>query len=156
MIEITPVSSDTIVPALNLIRELLNELGNEGEDSHYIDIFIESKDRLLNQAGHSIFLAIEKGKILGLVTVSENFALYAGGLYGIINEMYVIPEMRSHNIGKLLLDHVKNIAKQKKWTRLDVTSPIEEKWMRTVKFYENQGFSFTGEKLKFKLRERGF
>lgn len=156
MIEIIPATSTTIVPALNLIRELLIELGNESEDSHYIDIFIESKDRLITQPGHSFFLAVDNGNICGLITVSENFALYAGGLFGTINEMYVIPAMRSHNIGKLLIDHVKNIAKQKKWTRLDVTSPIEEKWMRTARFYESQGFTFTGEKLRFKLRERGY
>jgi GNAT superfamily N-acetyltransferase len=150
MLQISPVNESTVVNALELIRSLLIELGGEAEDAVYIDKFILNKDRLLIQKGHYIFVAKFNNEIVGVITLSECFAIYAGGLYGTINEMYVKPDYRCQNIGKRLIDEAKAFARKNKWERLDVTAPIEERWLRTIDFYENHGFGFTGEKLKFK------
>jgi GNAT superfamily N-acetyltransferase len=81
----------------------------------------------------------------------ETFALYAGGSYGVIDEMYVDPAHRAGGVGRLLIDAVKDLARRKGWVRVDVTAPPGERWRRTVRFYEKQGFVFTGPKLRFKL-----
>jgi GNAT superfamily N-acetyltransferase len=86
-----------------------------------------------------------------MITIAVIFAVYAGGDIGVINEMYVNPDYRCKGVGKMLVDKAKELAKKKKWQRLDVTAPTEHKWVRTVKFYEQQGFVFTGPKLKYNL-----
>ncbi|MCE3226102.1 MAG: family N-acetyltransferase [Bacteroidetes bacterium] len=153
MLQISPVNESNIVDALELIRSLLIELGDEAEDAVHIDKFILNKERLLNQAGHYMFVAKLDSEIVGVITISECFAIYAGGLYGTINEMYVKPAYRSQNVGKQLIDEAKALAVKNKWARIDVTAPIEERWLRTINFYEDHGFGFTGEKLKFKTKE---
>ncbi|RKX31942.1 MAG: hypothetical protein DRP46_02215 [Candidatus Zixiibacteriota bacterium] len=78
-----------------------------------------------------------------------NFAIYANGRYGIINEMYVPPEFRSSGFGEKLIETVKEYAKSRGWVRIDVTARPGEKWRRTVGFYKREGFTFTGPKLRF-------
>ena len=90
--------------------------------------------------------------MVGISTLVETFAIYAGGSYGVIDEMYVDPEFRSAGVGKMLIDAVKEFGREKNWLRVDVTAPPEEQWKHTVRFYEKQGFVFTGPKLRFKLR----
>ena len=92
------------------------------------------------------------GKIIGVMTLVETFAIYANGNYGIINEMYSDPEFRSVGVGAALIDAAKEYGKAKGWERIDVTAPESERWQRTRRFYESQGFAFTGPKLKFVLK----
>ena len=100
--------------------------------------------------GFNVFLAINaEGEAVGAITLAESFAIYAGGHFGIICELYVAPAYRSQGVGKKLLNAVKEIAKEKGWKRIDVTAPPEEKWVPTVKFYEREGFTFTGPKMRF-------
>jgi heme-degrading monooxygenase HmoA len=49
------------------------------------------------------------------------------------------------------IEAVKQFGRQKDWTRIDVTAPESERWIRARQFYEKQGFVFTGPKLKFLL-----
>jgi GNAT superfamily N-acetyltransferase len=65
--------------------------------------------------------------------------------------MYVDPEFRSAGVGKMLIDAVKEFSRAKNWLRIDVTAPPEQQWTRTVRFYEKQGFVFTGPKMRFKF-----
>ena len=128
------------------------ELGDEASDIDKMDDAGLIRQLALNEAKHVVYLARdESGQIVGMITVAEAFAVYAGGHYGVINEMYVIPECRSQKIGRQLLDEVKKLAMRKKWNRIDVTAPTEERWQRTVKFYETQGFVYAGPKLKYNL-----
>lgn len=65
--------------------------------------------------------------------------------------MYVAPNSRSQGIGQKLITTLIKYAGQRKWQRIDVTAPPEEKWKRTIAFYEREGFVFTGPKLRLKL-----
>ena len=79
----------------------------------------------------------------------ESYALYAEGAYGTIPELYVKPEYRSLNIGKLLLEKVKEFSMSKNWKRLEVTTPPLPEFNRTLSFYENNNFKIAGgRKLK--------
>ena len=65
--------------------------------------------------------------------------------------MYIKPDFRSNKIGARMIEVLIGIGTEKKWKRIDVTAPTEERWKRTVTFYENSGFSFTGPKMKLIL-----
>jgi GNAT superfamily N-acetyltransferase len=83
-----------------------------------------------------------------MITVAQSIAIYSLGKFGIINELYVLPEYRSCGIGKLLLDEVVKLAKSKAWKRIEVGAPNQEKWQRTIDFYIKEGFIEIGPRLK--------
>jgi GNAT superfamily N-acetyltransferase len=135
------------------VMRLLTELGEEGDEvgslatEKVLQAWKEFSDH------YSVFVAkTGDGRIVGILTLTETFAIYANGNYGVIDEMYVTPEFRSKGVGKQLVEAAKQIGKEKGWARIDVTAPESERWERTRKFYEKEGFGFTGPKLKFLIR----
>jgi len=151
MILIEEVNFDQAGQVLDLVTGLLEELREEPGERVTLD-----RDRIMhnweqNRDRFAAFVALaENGTPLGIVTLQEAFAIYADGTYGIINELYVPPEHRNKNVGKMLLETAKDYGRYRHWRRIDVTAPLGEKWERTVKFYEREGFVMTGPKLKFK------
>jgi GNAT superfamily N-acetyltransferase len=135
-----------------LVDRLLTELGEEGEETGALDVPPLRAGWSALAPGVHLALLARRGKdrdAIGVATLSECFALYAGGRYGILNEMYVAPEHRSSGVGKALLDAVKDVARARDWRRVDVTAPEALRWERTRRFYEREGFRFTGPKLKW-------
>ncbi len=58
---------------------------------------------------------------VGILLLTQCFALYAGGEYGVIDEMYVRPEYRGQDIERQLLDEAVAVAQRRRWLRLDIT-----------------------------------
>ena len=138
---------------IELVVKLLMELEGDSAEFEGIDRAKVLTDWSRNREKVHAFLAkTEDDRVVGISTLVETFAIYAGGSYGVIDEMYVDPEFRSAGVGKMLIDAVKEFGREKNWLRVDVTAPPEEQWKRTVRFYEKQGFVFAGPKLRFKLR----
>lgn len=84
-------------------------------------------------------------------TLAEAFAIFARGRYGIINELWVRPDVRSQGVGALVLDHCRAFGVERGWRRIDVSAPASAKWDRSFEFYEKRGFVPTGRKLKCML-----
>lgn len=154
-ISIRAMSPDEAGVVFELVQALLQELGEEGEDTGELDrgrlsrLWRDAPER------HIVLGAFDGGATpVGLLTLDEGFAFYAHGLYGVINEIYVAPTHRSCGVGRRLVTAAKEIAGRRGWTRIDVTAPESQRWMRTRQFYEREGFSFTGPKLKFSLDGR--
>ncbi|MFN0014154.1 MAG: GNAT family N-acetyltransferase [Saprospiraceae bacterium] len=99
---------------------------------------------------HSTLLAVDDDtdEVAGVITVVESLSLSAGGRYGVINELFVLPEYRSEGVGKMLLDFAKDIGEQRGWTRIEVTTPGDE-FDKTLRFYEREGFWKIGPRYKF-------
>ena len=137
-----------------LVQRLLKELGDEEGDLGKLNkpavlrAWKESSDKIFTFAATS-----DDRSTIGLATVVEAFAIYANGTYGIINEMYVDPSFRSKGVGHQLLISVLELARVRGWSRIDVTAPESEGWDRTRAFYEREGFTFTGPKLKRVLKQ---
>ena len=152
MITIEEVGPDFSPRVLNLVFRLLNELAEESGDSPKLDPTRILNDWKASEDRFTVFIAFsESMDALGIVTLAENFAIYANGRYGIINELYVEPSARNQQVGKMLVETAKAYAQAKDWKRLDVTAPLGDKWQRTVDFYLREGFVQTGPKLKFML-----
>lgn len=137
-------------PHLELIQELLTELTGKNEN-------IDTERILTDLKSYSdkfilLFLKMNKN-IVGVITIQEAFAFYAGGKYGIINELYIKPNFRSKGFGEILIKETIKIGKDKNWKRIDVTAPPENKWKRTEEFYIKNGFQYTGPKLKYLIKE---
>ena len=145
----TPEEREDVI---GLVDRLLAELEEHPEEFAGLDRSRTLRD--LEAAGESFtaFLArTGDGKAVGVVTIVETLAIYAGGRYGVIDEMYVAPEHRSSGVGARLIEAAKELGRRRGWARLDVTAPPEKRWERTVGFYERHGFVFTGPKLRCRL-----
>ena len=137
---------------MDLVNRLLAELGDGLDEFDRRDPVKTRGDLEACGDRFTAFLAqTDTGEAAGVVTVMEAFAIYAGGDYGIIDEMYVAPPYRSRGVGRQLIDAVKAHGRARGWLRLDVTAPPEPEWQRTVRFYEGQGFVFSGPKLRCML-----
>jgi GNAT superfamily N-acetyltransferase len=137
---------------LDLVERLLAELGEEGEETGLLPKRAVAASWGRRGRAVAAFLAFdETGRAIGVTTLSESWAAYAGGAYGIVNEMYVVPEQRSRQVGAALIAAVREHGRRRGWRRIDVTAPTSPRWDRSRRFYENLGFVFTGPKLKLLL-----
>jgi GNAT superfamily N-acetyltransferase len=147
---------------LALVEALVTELGDEGREFTLIDRE-KLRDALSRElgagsdpgSGSGRFLALlavdESDTPIGVLTLSTSFAIYAGGEYGVIDEMYVRPEWRGQGVGRRLVEAAREIARRRSWFRLDVTGPAASDAARALRFYEGLGFEHTGPKMRMIL-----
>ena len=142
------VADDTHTAVVaEMLAELFEEVGHTLTATEIADIFVEMDENSL----HSTLLAFnDDEEAVGVLTLVESLALYAGGRIGVINELYVVPPYRSEGVGKILLDAAKNLAGERGWQRLEVTTPGDQ-YEKTLKFYEREGFFPIGPRYKFEL-----
>ncbi|MGC3975927.1 MAG: GNAT family N-acetyltransferase [Nitrospira sp.] len=134
-----------------LLQEIMAVIGTRAFHSSEADT--ETCVRAwLNDGTYTVLLACEGGLPCGFLALAECRALYAGGLFGIIPELYVRPDRRSQGVGRELVAEAKRVARSKNWARLEVTTPPLPQFDRTLAFYERQGFSISGgRKMKLSL-----
>lgn len=131
-----------------LIAELLTELEPEAEKDIKQMGLAQIAASLLAQEKIWVLLAKQDEQCIGVVTLHECAAIYAGGVFGEISELYVKPKYRSAKVGEQLILAAKQKAKARHWKRLEVGTPPAEGHARTVRFYEAQGFMATGIRMR--------
>lgn len=136
------------------VLALLRELGEEADDLGTLRGDEVLRAWRANPQLMRAAIAREGDALVGIATVTEAFALYANGPFGIISEMRVSESRRSQGIGKLLVDAVIAYGAQRGWSRIEVTAPESSRWERTMSFYRNNGFTYAGPKLKILLERR--
>ncbi|MBC7777342.1 MAG: GNAT family N-acetyltransferase [Phycisphaerae bacterium] len=130
-----------------LLADLFEEVGHTPTASEIAEIFLQ----IDSDDFHSTLLALDDDdEAVGVLTIVESLALYAGGRIGVVNELYVVPDFRSEGVGKLLLDAAKELADSRGWVRLEVTTPGED-YAKTLRFYEREGFMPIGPRYKYML-----
>ena len=144
-ISIERISESDLPIVKSMLEELYLELGEEKESITYLTTQLIAD--LLSEGKTSILKATLDREIIGILTLTESQAIYSGGKFGSIDEMYVKPGFRSRSVGELLVKTASEIGKAKGWNRIDVTGPTDEN-PQTVNFYKRNGFVFTGPKLK--------
>jgi len=139
-----------------MVGELLHEIMDKiGIQTFNFDLD-ETSARLSDFIGREkyfVFLARGvNGSPIGFIALSECYALYAEGAFGIIPELFVRPEFRSQHVGQRLVQQAKDFGHSRGWKRLEVTTPPLPPFDKTLAFYEREGFSITGgRKLKVAL-----
>jgi len=145
-------TSDVDVVA-ELVHALLSELTPPEAEPPKVENVCASTMRLLNKdRGVWAFLAEdERGDALGVLTLHECAAIYAGGRFGEISELFVSPLARSEGVGPELLKEAIRFGQAREWRRLEVGAPDVPRWNRTVSFYLRNGFEEVGLRLKYLL-----
>lgn len=147
-IQIMEATAEDAVTVANLVQSLLTELEPEAAEEIVGMPLAQTAQALLATSDIRAFLAWREGQPIGVITLHQCAALYAGGLFGEISELYVIPQARSADVGQLLLNAAADKGRALNWKRLEVGAPPPDKSPRTLRFYEQQGFECTGARLR--------
>jgi GNAT superfamily N-acetyltransferase len=94
-------------------------------------------------------LAEADRRAVGVMMLNRCAAIYAGGGFGEISELYVEPAFRSRGVAADLLKYAREVARREDWTRLEVGAPAQPDWARTLAFYEREGFAQIGPRLRW-------
>lgn len=129
-----------------LVAALLTELGGAP-----VDLEPVAKDVLARDDRVACFLAFDDDRAVGVILLSEGYAMFARGAFGQITELYVRPELRSAGIAARLLEQALSYGRGRGWRRIDVGAPTQPQWARTVAFYKANGFVDVGPRLKLVL-----
>ena len=127
-----------------LLREL--EPGAEGEISEMDLPSITGE--LLSRGKIIAFIARSGEENIGVITLHECAAIYAGGLFGEISELYVAPAHRSRDVGGRLVKAALLRGRELGWKRLEVGTPPPGEWPKTTNFYLRNHFKATGARLR--------
>jgi len=139
-----PSDATTIAQLIgDLLQEIMAAIGTQAF-TFSLDETAGRTRSWLEDGSYTVLLARDGDRLIGLLALSECRALYAGGRFGIIPELYVCPDQRSQGVGRALVEEAKQRARSKGWTRLEVTTPPLPQFERALLFYERQGFSRSG------------
>jgi GNAT superfamily N-acetyltransferase len=136
----------------HLLLELFEELASPKTSGYQLAAVTHTARNLL-QGRDPVwaFLAEAGGDTIGVITLNECAAIYAGGRFGEISELYVRARFRALGVGKRLLAAAVQFARQRGWSRLEVGAPEIPRWERAVTFYRQAGFAEVGPRLKLDL-----
>ena len=132
-----------------LVHSLLMEFFAEQSHLFPIEKMKKAAAELLTPgSGVWSFLAMNGDEVVGMINLNECAAIYAGGKFGEITELYVKPDFRSRKIGEKLIAQARDFARDRAWEILEVGAPDLPRRQRTVNFYLNNGFSEIGPRLE--------
>ncbi|WP_168789698.1 GNAT family N-acetyltransferase [Paraburkholderia aromaticivorans] len=146
---IRPVAPTDARSVAHLVEELLVELHNgELEPADRVSV----AEAVLTQTSRSFgYLALDGDSPVGVLLMTEGMAIYAGGAFGQITELYVRPEWRSGGLAAALVREAAKFGKERGWKRLDVGAPGQPRWARTLAFYLSASFIEVGPRLRLDL-----
>ncbi len=145
-IEIRKAGPDDIQTVASLAHDLLVELSDG--DGPEIEAVTQSTAELLNSGAVSAFIAFKDDQPVGVITLNECAAIYAGGRFGEISELYVHPNDRSLGIAPQLITAAVDHGISCGWKRLEVGAPDQPAWKRTFDFYVRNDFTEVGPRLR--------
>lgn len=135
-----------------LLTEIMEAIGEKAFNFDLAETASRLRDFLDREKYFVFFVRSGSGDPAGFIAIYESYALYAGGAFGTIPELYVRPEYRTNGLGLRLVAEAKSFGASRGWTRLEVTTPPLPQFERTLAFYEREGFSISGgRKLKVSL-----
>ncbi|TAJ95933.1 MAG: GNAT family N-acetyltransferase [Gammaproteobacteria bacterium] len=134
--------------ALNLLEEVQARTGRKIDAPNLAQTTRLCKN-FLAKGQYNVVAACAGDVIVGFGSLCESHALYAEGTFGILQELYVLPEYRSQGVGAKLLEKIVEFARKKGWRRLELATPPLPEFDGSVRFYEKNGFELTsGRKLR--------
>ncbi len=130
-----------------LLDELFPELGYQRDTC-----IATAKTLLADESLVWSFVATQAdGSDIGVVMLNECSAIYSGGQFGEISELYVAPDARSTGVGAKLVAAAAEFGRERGWPNLEVGAPSVPVGQRTVDFYLRNGFEEVGPRLDLTL-----
>lgn len=158
-LEFTQATPDQSEIIGSLVVQLTQEICELTNVQHF-DIDLKGTilrcEELLSAGHYAAIIGWSDSTPIAVSTISETYALYAGGKIGIIQEFYVIPEFRSSGVGAKLIEQVKSYGQQHDWSCIELCTPPLPEFKRALSFYENNGLiPVGGRKMRQNLAKNG-
>lgn len=96
---------------LQKVEELITELASE---SYSLDTsrVLPCIEQAIEDSRYVVLFAKDAtGEVVAILSLGEVVAAYAGGLFGIIHELYVRSDLRSSGIGKRMVEEAKVVCR---------------------------------------------
>lgn len=125
-----------------LVVQLTQEICERTQMQHFdIDLqnTIQRCEELLLAGHYAVIIGWSENMPVAVATMTETYALYAGGKIGVIQEFYVIPEFRSGGVGAKLVEQVKQYGQKREWSCIELCTPPLPEFERTLNFYQHNG-----------------
>jgi GNAT superfamily N-acetyltransferase len=148
---VRPAAPTEFARVAHLVFELLSELFPE--IGYKRDACIEAAETLLKDGSSvwSFLASTHDERDVGVVTLNECAAIYAGGRFGEVSELYVAPEYRSKGVGAQLIEAAAAFGRDRGWPEIEVGAPKLPAGQRTINFYLRHGFEEIGPRLDLPL-----
>lgn len=102
---------------------------------------------------YRVLLAYVGDEPVGVVTIAETYALYAGGQIGIIQECFVAASYRGRGVGRELIQAALAIGAELGWPCVELCTPPLPEFKQTIDFYQQHGFvPVGGRKMRRQFR----
>jgi len=152
MVSMREVSVDDARTVTQMVGALLTELG-----ARHVQAELDARlvaDLLVKERIHG-FLGFVEERAVGIIMVAESISLFARGSYGIITELYVVPDHRSSGVAMSLIEAAVALGTEKGWGQLEVGAPRQPVWSRSPNsaLYLKAGFAEIGPRLKLPLHQ---
>lgn len=126
----------------SLVVDLTTEISEVTKAQHFdIDLngTIQRCNELISDGHYFAIIGVYGNKPIAVVTMTETYALYAGGKIGVIQEFYVSPEFRASGVGSTLFEQVQHYGNKHNWSCIELCTPPLPEFERTLNFYQNNG-----------------
>ncbi|MBQ4837158.1 MULTISPECIES: GNAT family N-acetyltransferase [Pseudoalteromonas] len=95
--------------------------------------------KLMGEGHYSAIIGFYQNEPIAVATMTETYALYAGGKIGVVQEFYVSDAYRSHGVGSMLIEQVQAYGHERSWSCLELCTPPLPEFERTLSFYQRNG-----------------
>jgi len=130
-----------------LVVALTNEISELTNAKHF-DIDLEGTikrcQELISDGHYMAIIGEYENKGIAVVTLTETYALYAGGKIGVIQEFYVSPEYRASGVGSMLIKQVQTYGQRQNWSCIELCTPPLPEFEQTLNFYQKNGLMPVG------------
>jgi GNAT superfamily N-acetyltransferase len=149
MVLVRPATVGDASCVADLVDALLVELSGASSKCH--ERLITARHLLTLSNRIFGFIALDREEPVGVMMISESASIYASGMFGVITELYVVPDRRSQGIANLLINAGVVLGRGRSWGRLEVGAPLQPAWERSLNFYLRAGFREVGPRLHLML-----
>lgn len=105
------------------------------------DITARTYERMKSDSRYHTYVAEAEGRVIGLVTAVEVIAIGYPNGYIKMNGLGVLPEFQRQGIGRMLMERVESLAKERGANAIGLASGIRRTGAH--EFYERLGYSKT-------------
>jgi GNAT superfamily N-acetyltransferase len=155
----TQATPDNAAIIGSLVVQLTQEICEGTQTQHFtIDLqgTVARCEELLSAGHYAAIMGWLENIPVAVATITETYALYAGGKIGVIQEFYVIPEFRSCGVGAMLIAQVKLYGQKREWSCIELCTPPLPEFERTLNFYQHNGLvPVGGRKMRQNLAING-
>lgn len=129
------------------VMALLRQLWPERKPD--IEKMLRAYKKAIKSKNQIYLKAVHEGKCIGFCSLSILNTLYGNGESMHIDELVIDENHRSKGIGKRILGHVRELARQKSCSLIELDTALHR--LDAHRFYENMGYSKMGYVFSLKL-----